>query len=168
MNSDLTSLFIDENLKSQRQQSEDTGAFLESQLSSARSRLEEQEPKVRAFKAKHFGDLPNQLETNVQILNGLQAQLDNNERVLDSAKQQKLYLESLLKQYQALHLGYGGGETPGSAETLDKELLDLRARLAEARSLYSEDFPDVVALKQKTEETGKLKEGIEGEIATNH
>jgi len=51
---------------------------------------------------------------------------------------------------------------------LDKELLDLRARLAEARSLYSEDFPDVVALKQKTEETGKLKEGIEGEIATNH
>ena len=167
MNSDLTSLFIDENLKSQRQQSEDTGAFLESQLSSARSRLEEQEAKVRAFKAKHFGDLPNQLETNVQILNGLQAQLDNNERVLDSAKQQKLYLESLLKQYQTLNGGSGGGETPGSAETLDKELLNLRERLAEARSRYSEDFPDVVALKQKIDETEKLREEIEGEIAAN-
>jgi capsule polysaccharide export protein KpsE/RkpR len=85
VNSDLTSLFIDENFKSQRQQSEDTAAFLESQLSSARSRLEEQEAKVRAFKVKHFGDLPSQLETNVQILSGLQAQLDNSERVLDSA-----------------------------------------------------------------------------------
>jgi len=167
VNSDLTSLFIEENLKSQRQQSEDTTAFLESQLSSARSRLEEQEAKVRAFKAKHFGDLPSQLEMNVQILNGLQAQLDNNERVLDSAKQQKLYLESLLKQYQTLPSGSGGGETPGSAETLDKELLNLRERLAEARSRYSEDFPDVVALKQKIDETEKLRQEIESEIAAN-
>jgi len=167
VNSALTSLFIDENLKSQRQQSEDTTAFLTSQLSNARSQLEEQETKVRAFKAKHFGDLPAQLETNVQILNGLQAQLDNNQRALDSAKQQKLYLESLVKQYQILHGGSGGSEAPDSAEVLDRELLDLRARLAEARSRYTEDFPDVVALKQKIEETEELKEEIESKIATN-
>ena len=102
MNGELTSLFIDENLKSQQQQSENTTAFLESQLASARSQLEEQEAKVRAFKAKHFGDLPSQLESNIQILTGLQTQLDNNQRALDGAKQQKLYLESLLQQYQTV------------------------------------------------------------------
>jgi polysaccharide chain length determinant protein (PEP-CTERM system associated) len=168
VNSELTSLFIDENLRSQQQQSENTTAFLESQLASARSQLEEQEAKVRAFKAKHFGDLPSQLETNVQILTGLQTQLDNNQRALDGAKQQKLYLESLLQQYQTLKGGLGSGDTSAtSPEILDKELLDLRTRLADARSRYTEEFPDVVSLKQKIDETEKLKKQVEGEIAAN-
>jgi len=168
VNSELTSLFIDENLRSQQQQSENTTAFLESQLATARSQLEEQEARVRAFKAKHFGDLPSQLETNVQILTGLQTQLDNNERALDGAKQQKLYLESQLQQYQTLQGGLGGGDTSTtSPEVLDKQLLDLRTRLADARSHYTEDFPDVVSLKQTIDETEKLKKQIEGEIAAN-
>ncbi len=168
VNSELTSLFIDENLKSQQQQSENTTAFLESQLSTARTQLEEQEAKVRAFKAKHFGDLPSQLETNVQILTGLQTQLDNNQRALDGAKQQKLYLESLLQQYQTLKGGPSSGDAgETSPEVLDKELLDLRSKLADARSRYTETFPDVVSLKQKIDETEKLKKEIEGEIAAN-
>ena len=168
VNSELTSLFIDENLKSQQQRSENTTAFLESQLASARSQLEEQEAKVRAFKARHLGDLPSQLESNVQILTGIQNQLDNKQRVLDSAKQQKLYLESLLQQYQAVHGSLGGGDTAAtSPEVLDKELLDLRTRLADARSRYTEDFPDVVSLKHKIDETVKLKKKIEDDIAAN-
>jgi polysaccharide biosynthesis transport protein len=167
VNSELTSLFINENLKSQRQQSESTTAFLESQLANARSQLEQQEAKVRAFKGKHVGDLPSQLETNVQILSGLQTQLDNSQRALDSAKQQKLYLESLLQQYHPVFSEHGGGADPDSAEALDKELLNLRARLAEAVSRYTEDFPDVVALKEKIDKTEKLKKQIESEIAAN-
>ena len=54
VNSELTSLFIDENLKAQEQLSESTTAFLESQLAEARVKLEEQEAKVRAFKASSF------------------------------------------------------------------------------------------------------------------
>jgi polysaccharide biosynthesis transport protein len=168
VNRELTSLFIDENLKSQQQQSENTTAFLESQLASAQSQLEEQEAKVRAFKAKHVGDLPSQLESNVQILAGLQTELDNNQRALDGAKQQKLYLESLFQQYQTMQGGLGDGDTSAtSPEILDKELLDLRTRLADARSRYTEDFPDVVLLKQKIDETEQLKKQIEGEIAAN-
>src|SRR5579864_4839949 len=93
VNSELTSLFIDENLKAQQQLSESTTAFLENQLSTARTELEAQEAKVRAFKATHFGDLPSELQSNVQILTGLQAQLDGYQRALDGAKQRKLYLE---------------------------------------------------------------------------
>ena len=167
VNGELTSLFIDENLKSQQQQSENTTAFLESQLARARSQLEEQEAKVRALKARHLGDLPSQLETNVQILTGLQSQLDNNQRALDGAKQQRLYLESLLQQYQTVG-GLGSGDTSAtSPEVLDKELLDLRTRLANARSRYTEDFPDVVSLKQKINETVKLRKDIEVDIAAN-
>ena len=168
VNSELTSLFIDENLKSQQQQSENTTAFLGSQLASAQSQLEVQEAKVRAFKAKHLGDLPSQLETNAQILTGLQTQLDNNQRALDGAKQQKLYLESLLQQYQTVQGRLGSGDTTAtSPEVLDKELLDLRTKLADARSRYTEDFPDVASLKHKIDETEKLKKEIEDDIAVN-
>ena len=168
VNSELTSLFIDENLKSQQQESENTTSFLENQLASARSQLEAQEATVRAFKARHLGDLPGQLESNVQILTGLQTQLDHNQRALDGAKQQRLYLESLLQQHQSVQGGLDSGDASAtSPEVLDKELLDLRTRLAGARSRYTEDFPDVVSLKQKIGETVKLKKEVEDDIAAN-
>src|SRR5882762_5188919 len=50
VNSELVSLFIDENLKTQEQLSESTTAFLDNQLEAARTKLEQQEAKVRAFK----------------------------------------------------------------------------------------------------------------------
>ena len=165
VNSELTSLFIEENLKSQQQQAENTTAFLERQLATARSQLEEQEAKMTAFKSKHLGDLPSQLETNVQILAGLQNQLDNNQRALDGAKQQKLYLESLLQQYEALNVEGTGDDGTASPEVLKKALLDLRAKLADARSHYTEDFPDVVALKQKIDATERLEKQVENEVA---
>src|SRR6202140_4626362 len=101
VNSELTSLFIDENVKAQRQLSENTTAFLENELADARAKMALQEAKVASFKTSHLGELPSQLESNVQILAGLQAQLQNIQHALDSAKQQKLYLESLLQQYQS-------------------------------------------------------------------
>jgi polysaccharide chain length determinant protein (PEP-CTERM system associated) len=168
VNSQLSSMFIEENLNSQQQLSESTTAFLENELKDARAKLEEQEAKVRAFKAQHLGDLPSQLETNVQILSGLQAQLQNTQRGLDGAKQQKLYLESLLQQYRSVQAGQA---TPDSATTppdaLGKRLQDLHRRLAEARSLYTDNYPDVVALKDEIAKTEKLKKQIEDEIASN-
>jgi uncharacterized protein involved in exopolysaccharide biosynthesis len=55
---ELTSLFIDENLKTRTQASEDTTAFLENQLSEARRDLDEQERRLREFKSKYLGELP--------------------------------------------------------------------------------------------------------------
>src|SRR6202022_1567114 len=108
VNSELTSLFIDENLKSQQQLSESTTAFLQTQLTEARAKLEQQEVKVRAFKAAHFGNLPTQVQTNVQILSGLQSQLQSTQRALDGANQQKLYLESLQQEYYSVQAKLDG------------------------------------------------------------
>jgi polysaccharide chain length determinant protein (PEP-CTERM system associated) len=168
VNSELTSLFIDENLKAQQQLSESTTAFLDSQLADARVKLEEQEAKVRAFKATHFGDLPSQMQSNVQILTGLQTQLDATQRDLDGARQQRLYLESLQKQYDSQRTSQGGEDSVGtSPEALDRELANLRLRLANAVSQYTEDYPDVITLKDKIAKTEKLKKQIEDEIASS-
>ncbi len=168
VNSELTSLFIEENLRSQQQLSESTTAFLQSQLADARAKLEEQEAKVRAFKASHFGNLPSQVETNVQILNGLQAQLQSIQRALDGANQQKLYLESLQQEYQAIQASLSKGDSTGtSADTFEKDLADLRHQLQEARLRYTEDYPDVVQLKDKISQMEKLKQKIDLGIVAN-
>ncbi len=168
VNIELTSLFVDENAKAQTQLSENTTAFLASQLADARAKMEEQEAKVAAFKAKHVGDLPGQLESNVQILVGLQAQLQNAQRALDAAKQQGIYLQSLLQEYQSAQASLGGGDsTVISTEALDKELMDLRLRLEDLHSRYTDDHPDVIALKDSIAKSEKLKRQIKGEMASN-
>ena len=168
VNSELTSLFIDENLKSQQQLSESTTDFLQKQLTAASEKLQEQEAKVRAFKASHFGNLPSQMETNVQILGGLQSQLQSIQRALDAANQQKLYLESLQQEYQSIQTSLGNGDsTATSPDALNTDLLDLRHKLQEARLRYTEDYPDIVQLKDKISKMEKLKQDIDSEITAN-
>jgi succinoglycan biosynthesis transport protein ExoP len=166
VNSELTSLFIAENLKSQQQLSESTTAFLESQLADARVKLTEQEAKVRAFKATHLGTLPAQLGSNVQILSGLQTQLQAAQHAVESGEQQKLYLQSVLQQYQSVQDSLVSGDsTVTPPEALENELKGLRVQLADAQSQYTDSYPDVVALKDKIAKTEQLKKQIEDEIA---
>ena len=110
--SELTNLFINENLEVRQQQSEDTTKFLESQMETARRTLSDQEDKIRQFKALHPGELPTQVGSNLQILAGLQTQLQTEEDALNTAKQQRVYLETLVSQYRSLQ---GTPKSSGSA-----------------------------------------------------
>lgn len=167
VDSELTSLFIDENMESQQQLSQSTTAFLASQLADARAKLEEQEAKVRTFKAQHLGELPDQLKSNVQILSGLQNQLESVQRALDRAQQQRLYLQSIVQQYESVQTDLGNGNSAETPPALDKELKDLRLQLAADLSQYTDKYPDVIALKEQIAKTEKLKKRIDSEIATN-
>ena len=167
VNSELTSAFLDQNLKSQQQLSQSTTSFFDNQLADARTKLEEQGAKVRAFKAQHVGELPDQLESNVQILSGVQSQLEGTQRALDRAQQQKLYLESIVQQYESVQTDLGNGDSAETPPALDKELKNLRMQLAAERAQYTDNYPDVVALKDQIAKTEKLKKQIEGEIATS-
>jgi protein tyrosine kinase modulator len=164
VNSELTSMFIDENLKSQQELSESTTAFLSSQLADARADLQKQEDKIREFKAKHLGDLPSQLESNVQILSGLQSQLQAAQRALDGATQQKLYLESLQQQYESIRGAVGASDSAaGPLIAIAKQLTDMRVRLATLRSQYTDDYPDIVVLRDNIAKMEALKKQIEAD-----
>jgi polysaccharide biosynthesis transport protein len=169
VNRELTTLFINENVKTQEELSENTTAFLESQLAHARANMSAQEAKVAAFKARHLGELPTQLESNVQILTGLQNQLQNAQRTLDAAKQQKLYLESLLQQYRSAQAAIPGtaNSLATSSPTLEKELLNLQLQLQDLQSRYTDEHPDIIAVKDKIAKTERLKKEAENEIAAN-
>jgi len=145
---ELTSFFIDENLRTRRQTSEDTTQFLGRELDAARSDLERQDERLRKFKASHLGELPEQLQTNVQILTGLQTRLQAETDALEAANQQRLYLESLLVQYQGAHLQQSSGAEL-SVANVDDQLATLNAQLADLSVRYRPDHPDVRQLKEK-------------------
>jgi succinoglycan biosynthesis transport protein ExoP len=159
--SELTNLFINENLEVRQQQSEDTTKFLESQLEAARKTLSDQEDKIRQFKAEHPGELPAQVGSNLQILAGLQTQLQMEQDALNTAKQQRVYLETLVNQYRSLQ---GSPKTAGSAPVglpaVNEELEKLRAQLADLSSHYTDRHPDVRKLKQQIAETEKTRDQI--------
>jgi polysaccharide chain length determinant protein (PEP-CTERM system associated) len=157
--SELTNLFISENLEVRQQQSEDTTKFLETQLESARKTLSDQEEKIREFKGEHVGQLPAQVGSNLQILSGIQSQLQTEEDALNTAKQQRVYLETLVNQYRSLQPTQktdGSGTTAG-LPALDAELQTLRAQLADLSSRYTDRHPDVRKLKEQIAKTEKMR-----------
>jgi polysaccharide biosynthesis transport protein len=166
--SQLTNLFINENLEVRQQQSEDTTKFMEGQLETARQTLAAQEDKIREFKAQHVGELPEQLTTNLQILGGLQAQLQSEGDALNSARQQHVYLQSLLDQYHTLQ---GSSKTsegaPLGLAAIDQELEKLKAQLADLSSHYTDRHPDVRKVKQQIATTEKMRDQTVASMKTN-
>jgi len=167
--SKLANLFIDENLEVRQQQSEDTTKFLENQLETARQSLAEQEDKIRAFKGQHPGELPTQVESNLQILSGLQTQLQAQEDGLNNSRQQHTYLESLLNQYRALQ---GPSKTPEGAHTtlavVDQELDKLKTELGEMSTTLRDQHPEFRALKDKIAKTEKLRDQLLADAKTKN
>ena len=165
--SQLTDLFINENLEVRQRQSEDTTKFLESQLETARQSLAEQEEKIRQFKGQHVGELPAQVESNLQILSGLQSQLRTENDALNTAKQQRVYLQSLADQYRSMKVTSPAAEgAPVGLAAIDQELEHLKAQLADLSSHYTDRHPDVRKLKDQIAKTQRRRDQFIAEAQT--
>jgi succinoglycan biosynthesis transport protein ExoP len=163
--SELTNLFINENLEVRQQQSQDTTTFLEGQLETAREALSSQEEKIREFKGQHVGELPAQVGSNLQILAGLQSQLQAEEDALNTAKQQRVYLETLVNQYRTLQGSpKNEGGAPLGLPAVDGELDKLRAQLADLSSRYTDRHPDVRKLQEQIAKTEKMRDQIAADL----
>jgi polysaccharide chain length determinant protein (PEP-CTERM system associated) len=162
--SELTSLFIQENLFAQQQQSENTTQFLSSELEEARQSLAEQEAQVRDFKTQYLGELPSQTQSNMEILTGLQNRYEGLTSGLNHARQQKLYLESLLSHYHALGITSSNGSA-GAAST--DEIASLRKELDAARARYTDSHPDVVRLRSELAKAEKRQAAAEDAPSAN-
>src|SRR6516164_804849 len=144
VNTQLASLFIDENVRASQQQSESTTSFLDSQLTASSAALAKQEKEIREYEAAHMGELPDQLQSNLQILNGVQGQLQAAIDARDKALQQQAYLSSLAAQYDAMGITESSTSTPVSRA---QQLESMRAELATLEAKYTPDHPDVKKLK---------------------
>ena len=91
----LTQLLIQENTMMRGNLAEATNEFLETQLADARKRLEAQEQKLEAFRLRHAGRLPSQLQANMQGVQTTQMSLSSAQESLARDRDRKLMLERL-------------------------------------------------------------------------
>src|SRR5262245_18625913 len=71
----LASFYIDENLKARAQQAVETADFLRGKLVEMKQRQEEEQQRLRRFKERYMGELPEQLQANLKALDNLNTQL---------------------------------------------------------------------------------------------
>lgn len=167
--SELTNLFITANLEDRQRQSENTTNFLEQQVEQAAKDLAAQEQKVSQFKEQHIGELPGQLQSNLEILHGMQSQIQNEQNALNNARERNVYLQSLVTQYQNARAARNattaaGDVVPMGLPAIDQELDRLRSQLADLKSRYTDEYPDVRKLKEQINNTLKMKQQIEAEM----
>ncbi len=89
----LASQFIEENLKIRELQAVGTTEFLGTELASAKKKLDELETAVTQYKRRFMGELPEQRESNIKLLEQLQNQLQRNGESLRAAQDRKLFLQ---------------------------------------------------------------------------
>jgi succinoglycan biosynthesis transport protein ExoP len=121
---------------------ERTFNFIESNLDEARRALEAREAALRRLKQQYWGALPEQLETSLRILAQLQFEqqtLGENLRTLDS---RRTGLERAL-----VELRQTGQESPVVGAEARAQLAKLQAQYATLRDRYTEEHPDVKALR---------------------
>ncbi len=162
--STVTSMFMEENLKLQQMKAEQTTDFLANQLEEAKAKLDEQDAKLAAFQRSHLGSLPEDQNTNLNVLGGLTTQLDAATQALNRAQQDKTFAESQLAQQRAAWEATLEGSNP---ETHAQQLAALETQLAALKAKYTDNHPDVVRLKNDIAALKKTMEAADPGMKTN-
>jgi polysaccharide chain length determinant protein (PEP-CTERM system associated) len=143
----ITSMFMEANSRSREQTVEETSDFLAAQLDQAKVKLNEQDAKLADFKRRYVGTLPDEEQTNLNVLTGLTSQLDATTQALSRAQQDKSFTESMLAQQLATWQATQNGQGEQSPDTLELQLNALQGQLAALRSKYTDNYPDVIKVR---------------------
>jgi polysaccharide chain length determinant protein (PEP-CTERM system associated) len=157
---EITSMFMAQNLKKREQQSADTTQFLSQQLSEAKAKLDEQDARLAKFKGRYLGSLPEEEQTNLSLLTGMNTQLEAVTQSLNRAQQDKVLTETMLNSQEANWKTTQSGQQ--NPETQEQQLTALQDQLTTLLSRYTPEHPDVIKVKSQIEQ---LKRKMEEEPA---
>jgi polysaccharide chain length determinant protein (PEP-CTERM system associated) len=169
----LASLYIEENLRDRENQAQSTSQFLETELEDAKRRLQEQERKLEEYRRQHAGQLPSQVQSNLQSVQSAQLQLQALNESMNRARERRLLVERQLADAQvvptpAVQPGAAGDQDPMDATppTAARQLELVEERLKIHRQRYTDDHPDVRNLERiKRELEGRVAEEAKGPAA---
>jgi len=140
----LASNFISENLKIREEQALGTSTFLSDELVSVEERLKGKEEELKKYREHYMGGLPEQLQTNLSILERLQANLEQLNSNLRDAENRR---GELLKEIAVSSASRPAQSSQPGQVGVD-ELASLRNELASLESRYTQNHPDVIRLKE--------------------
>ncbi len=145
--SDLTNLFLKENLENSAQHADDTYSFMKGAADKLETQIAAYEKKLAAFKEKNAANLPELTQLNMQLMDRTETELDDIANQLSEAQGRKFYLEAQLAQISP------SGPTVSSSGQLIPDpvsrLKALRSDYARDLSIYSPIHPDVIREKRE-------------------
>jgi len=145
----LASLYIEQNLKDRENQADSTSQFLETQLQDAKTRLLEHEKKLEAYRRQHSGELPTQLQGNLQSIQSTSLQLQALSESMNRALERRLLIERQIADTEALPIiELPISQNAPAPATTSQRYDAARARLANLLQFYTPDHPEVVAAQR--------------------
>jgi uncharacterized protein involved in exopolysaccharide biosynthesis len=142
---EITSMFMGENLKQRQDIAQGTTDFLGKTLDDAKQKLDAQDARLAEFKRRYIGQLPGEEQAMLTILTGLNTQLETVSQAISSAQQDKTFLNAQLTQQLS---AWQASKAQGNPDTLQQQLTAMQTELARLEAKYTEDHPDITALKR--------------------
>ena len=147
----LASYFIDQNMRFREAEAIGTSDFLEGEMNSIRKELAANEKKLKEYREKYMGELPEQLNSNLGMLIRLQEQLKAKQTsLMDSKNKLAMFMDQISKG--ALLFGQGATVTSDGRIVSDFghsiSLEQAKAMLAYLQTRYTQKHPDIIRIKK--------------------
>jgi len=145
---ELTTLYLNENIKNREQTAAETSSFLKEEAARVAQHIADVDTKLAAFKEKNQEELPDVRELNQQLSEHTDSELLRVERDITEFTDRRSSLQSelaLTSPYTALP------SDSGEKVVLQPEdrLKSLKAQLAEMVGAYGDDYPDIKRLRRE-------------------
>jgi len=162
----LSSYFINENLKLREDQAIGTSEFLTDELATIRKRLMGKEEGLKDYRKKHMGGLPEQLETNLRILERIQQQIITNQENLRESRNRKILIQQQIGEARELKKRLSTSiENEKDSDKLPT-LSKMKSQLVALEARYTQKHPNVIRMKEKISEL-EAKEAKERQVKEN-
>ena len=143
--------FIDENTKDRESAIEGTSEFLDEELSRIKHELENREQKISDFKKMHIGNLPQQSDTNLRMLDRLENDISVARENLQRRSDRLAMLDTAVQEYQLYGRQSPLLKTAVSMEPdpLFRRLRELREQLIKLKAEFWDGYPEIILIKEE-------------------
>ena len=158
----LLTIFVESTLGETRKDTDVAQSFLDQQIKEYEARLVESENRLRDFKRQHIGRMP---EEGKDYYDNLQASIGDREQAqmqLNEAENRLKELRRQLEDADSQPAPSFSVPTAGTSPTpeLDARINNLQTRLDELLLKYTDQHPDVIAIKRTIEDLEKQKQEV--------
>ncbi|MCB1724522.1 MAG: lipopolysaccharide biosynthesis protein [Gammaproteobacteria bacterium] len=144
---ELTSLFLNENIKERRQVAQEASRFLTEESDKLAAQIAEMEAKLAVFKEENSNNLPELQALNREFLRRTEDQLIRNEQDVRSLDERIIFLQGQMAQTDPYSNMYSatGQRVLSAADRLKA----LEAEYTSVASRYSADHPSRIAMERE-------------------
>ncbi len=141
----IADLYLAENVQSRQEKAAGTTEFLAQQSQQLYADVTDLEKRMTEFRSKNAGNLPEQLQVNMQILGQVQEQLMQNRRDNSALQEKKAFLQGQLGEISP----YLPMTSQGRPATPQAQLMALQLQYIDLSAKYGPKHPDVVHLQKQ-------------------